>query len=128
LLGFELRVACVGTVGIGVSTLCAAVNCVVATQVCRSARMSRLAAAGGARGALALEGAALAVAGARAVGARGEDWTGFLLLLYQSSLRRAAQLASSFRLESWSFRSTEDACVSTVLIEIERRRAISLYA
>lgn len=30
-------------------------------------------------GALALEGAALAVAGARAVGPRGEDWTGFLL-------------------------------------------------
>ena len=30
-------------------------------------------------GALALEGAALAVADARAVGARGEDWTGFLL-------------------------------------------------
>jgi hypothetical protein len=31
-------------------------------------------------GALALEGAALAVADATAVGARGEDWTGFLLL------------------------------------------------
>jgi hypothetical protein len=31
-------------------------------------------------GVLALEGAALAVADARAVGARGEDWTGFLLL------------------------------------------------
>ena len=31
-------------------------------------------------GALALEGAALAIADARAVGARGEDWTGFLLL------------------------------------------------
>jgi hypothetical protein len=30
-------------------------------------------------GALALEGAALSVADARAVGARGEDWTGFLL-------------------------------------------------
>ena len=30
-------------------------------------------------GALALEGAALAVADAQAVGARGEDWTGFLL-------------------------------------------------
>ena len=30
-------------------------------------------------GALALEGAALAVANTRAVGARGEDWTGFLL-------------------------------------------------
>ena len=30
-------------------------------------------------GALALEGAALAVADARAVGARGEDWTGFML-------------------------------------------------
>ena len=45
-----------------------------------------------------------------------------------SNLRRAAQLASSFRLESWSFRSTEEACVSTVLTEIERRRAISLYA
>jgi uncharacterized protein len=34
----------------------------------------------GAFGVLALEGAALAVADARAVGARGEDWTGFLLL------------------------------------------------
>jgi hypothetical protein len=31
-------------------------------------------------GVLALVGAALAIAGARAVGARGEDWTGFLLL------------------------------------------------
>ena len=31
-------------------------------------------------GALALEGGALAVADARAVGARGEDWTGFVLL------------------------------------------------
>jgi uncharacterized protein len=31
-------------------------------------------------GALALEGAALAIADARAVGARGEDWTGFLLV------------------------------------------------
>jgi hypothetical protein len=31
-------------------------------------------------GVLALEGAALAIADARAVGARGEDWTGFLLL------------------------------------------------
>lgn len=31
-------------------------------------------------GLLALEGAALAIADARAVGARGEDWTGFLLL------------------------------------------------
>jgi len=31
-------------------------------------------------GALALEGAGLAIADARAVGARGEDWTGFLLL------------------------------------------------
>jgi hypothetical protein len=31
-------------------------------------------------GALALEGAGLAVADARAVGARGEDWTGFLLV------------------------------------------------
>jgi uncharacterized protein len=31
-------------------------------------------------GALALEGAALAIADATAVGARGEDWTGFLLL------------------------------------------------
>ena len=31
-------------------------------------------------GALALEGGALAVADARAVGARGEDWTGFLLV------------------------------------------------
>jgi uncharacterized protein len=31
-------------------------------------------------GALALEGAALAIADARAVGVRGEDWTGFLLL------------------------------------------------
>ena len=31
-------------------------------------------------GVLALEGAGLAIAGARAVGARGEDWTGFLLL------------------------------------------------
>jgi dienelactone hydrolase len=31
-------------------------------------------------GALALEGAALAIEDARAVGARGEDWTGFLLL------------------------------------------------
>ena len=31
-------------------------------------------------GVLALEGAGLAIADARAVGARGEDWTGFLLL------------------------------------------------
>ena len=31
-------------------------------------------------GVLALEGATLAIADARAVGARGEDWTGFLLL------------------------------------------------
>ena len=31
-------------------------------------------------GALALEGSVLAVADARAVGARGEDWTGFLLV------------------------------------------------
>ena len=31
-------------------------------------------------GALALEGAILAIADARAVGARGEDWTGFLLV------------------------------------------------
>ena len=31
-------------------------------------------------GALSVEGAALAIADARAVGARGEDWTGFLLL------------------------------------------------
>jgi uncharacterized protein len=37
------------------------------------------AALAGALGILALEGAALAVADARAVGARGEDWTGFLL-------------------------------------------------
>jgi fermentation-respiration switch protein FrsA (DUF1100 family) len=38
------------------------------------------AALGAVFGALALEGAALAIADARAVGARGEDWTGFLLL------------------------------------------------
>jgi fermentation-respiration switch protein FrsA (DUF1100 family) len=37
------------------------------------------AALAGAFGALALEGAVLAIADARAVGARGEDWTGFLL-------------------------------------------------
>src|SRR5690242_10157867 len=37
------------------------------------------AAIAGALGLLALEGAALAIAEARAVGARGEDWTGFLL-------------------------------------------------
>lgn len=38
------------------------------------------AALAGVFGALALEGAVLAIADARAVGARGEDWTGFLLL------------------------------------------------
>jgi hypothetical protein len=49
-----------------------------------AAAYPRLPAGGGATlaivlGALALEGAALAIADARAVGARGEDWTGFLL-------------------------------------------------
>jgi fermentation-respiration switch protein FrsA (DUF1100 family) len=38
------------------------------------------AALSGVLGALALEGGALAIADARAVGARGEDWTGFLLV------------------------------------------------
>ena len=38
------------------------------------------AAVAGTFGVLALEGAALAIADARAVGARGEDWTGFVLL------------------------------------------------
>ena len=38
------------------------------------------AAVAAALGVLAVEGAALAIADARAVGARGEDWTGFLLL------------------------------------------------
>jgi len=38
------------------------------------------AAIAGALGALALEGAGLAIADARAAGARGEDWTGFFLL------------------------------------------------
>ena len=47
-------------------------------------------------GALALEGAGLAIADARAVGARGEDWTGFLLLpvgLVLARARRRAALA-----------------------------------
>src|SRR5438876_263759 len=46
----------------------------------------------------------------------------------QSTSRRStAQRDSSWRLESWSLRRTVDTWASTVLTEIPRRRAISLY-
>ena len=45
-------------------------------------------------GALALEGAALAIADARAVGARGEDWTGFLLAPRRPRAARARRRAA----------------------------------
>ena len=49
------------------------------------------------------------------------------MLIDQSSPRSAAQRVSSWRLESWSFRNTEETCASTVFGEISSRRAISLY-
>jgi fermentation-respiration switch protein FrsA (DUF1100 family) len=81
------------------------------------------AALAGAFGALALEGAGLAIADARAVGARGEDWTGFLLvpvglvllvqagiLLWQSRkpgrfrwLRRAGIAVGTILIAYWVF-------------------------
>ena len=45
----------------------------------------------------------------------------------RSSPRSAAQRVSSWRLESWSLRSTEDTWASTVFGEMSRRSAISLY-
>jgi fermentation-respiration switch protein FrsA (DUF1100 family) len=51
-----------------------------AALLLRRARDGVRAAIAGVLGILALEGAALAIADAGAVGARGEDWTGFLLL------------------------------------------------
>jgi fermentation-respiration switch protein FrsA (DUF1100 family) len=51
----------------------------VAVAVYPRLRVGLQAAVAAAFGALALEGTALAIADARAVGARGEDWTGFLL-------------------------------------------------
>ena len=47
--------------------------------------------------------------------------------LSQSSRRSAAQRESSWRLESCSLRSTADTCASTVLAEMPRRSATSLY-
>ena len=47
--------------------------------------------------------------------------------LSQSSRRSAAQRDSSWRLESWSLRSTADTWASTVLAEMPRRSATSLY-
>ena len=52
----------------------------LATVVYPRLRAGARAAIAAALGVLALEGAGLAIADARAVGARGEDWTGFLLL------------------------------------------------
>ena len=46
---------------------------------------------------------------------------------YRSRPRSAAQRVSSCRLDSCSLRSTEDTWASTVLGEISRRSAISLY-
>jgi hypothetical protein len=39
-----------------------------------------------------------------------------------------AQRDSSYRLDSWSLRSTEETCVSTVFTEMNSCDAISLYA
>src|SRR5262249_45275374 len=47
---------------------------------------------------------------------------------HQISLLSDAQRASWWRLESCSFRSTDDTCVSTVFTLISRSRATSLYA
>ena len=44
----------------------------------------------------------------------------------QTSRRSAAQRVSSWRLDSWSLRSTAETCVSTVFTEMCRRSAISL--
>ena len=52
---------------------------IVAAYLYARLRAGARAAIAAAFGALALEGAALAIADARAGGARGEDWTGFLL-------------------------------------------------
>ena len=52
----------------------------LAAVVYPSLSAGKRAALAGVFGALALEGAVLAIADARAVGARGEDWTGFLLV------------------------------------------------
>jgi hypothetical protein len=43
-----------------------------------------------------------------------------------TSRRSVAHLVSSWRVESWSFRSTEETCDSTVLVEMVRSRATSL--
>src|SRR4051812_46849105 len=48
--------------------------------------------------------------------------------IFQIRRRSLAQRASWWRLESWSLRSTDDTCVSTVFTEIPRSRATSLYA
>ena len=42
--------------------------------------------------------------------------------------RSVAQRVSSWRFDSWSLRSTDDTCVSTVFTEMSSWRAISLYA
>jgi fermentation-respiration switch protein FrsA (DUF1100 family) len=52
----------------------------LAAAICTRLPAGGRAAVAAALGLLAVEGAALAIADARAVGARGEDWTGFLLL------------------------------------------------
>ncbi len=52
----------------------------LAAAMCTRLPAGGRAAVAAALGVLAVEGAALAIADARAVGARGEDWTGFLLL------------------------------------------------
>jgi hypothetical protein len=44
----------------------------------------------------------------------------------QTKRRSVAHLVSSWRVESWSFRSTEETCDSTVLVEMVRSRATSL--
>ena len=49
------------------------------------------------------------------------------VLRAQTRRRSVAQRVSSWRLDSWSLRSTDDTCVSIVLIDTWSRRAISLY-
>ncbi len=61
----------------GVATLAVLGAALIAYPRLRTGGRAALAAV---LGVLALEGAALAIAGARNVGARGEDWTGFVLL------------------------------------------------
>ncbi len=46
----------------------------------------------------------------------------------QSRRRAVAQAVSSWRLESWSLRSTAETCVSTVFTEMKSSAATSLYA